>query len=471
MTASVRDVTLDGRRHRPVYHFMAPSGWINDPNGPIYFDGEYHLFYQHNPSGNEWGNIHWGHASSKNLVHWRHWPLALYPSRERGELHCFSGSTVVENGIPAILYTSVGAGDRGPEAGAEQWLARSYDGMRTWAKAPENPVLTQKIHRGEDVLHWRDPFVWREGSEWHMVLGGSKEGHGCILLYRSPNLVDWEFVNVVLSGRGEMWECPNLFRLGQEWVLFYSPAGPVRYHQGRLDETGRFLATRSGVLDYGSAESFYAPTTFEDPNGRRVMFAWIPERARGSAQAAWGWSGIQSLPRVLSLTEDGRLGVQPVEELAILRGTSWQITDQELTGRIEAEISGEALEISAEITWGSPAGEFSLTVLRSPDGAEETVIRLDPVTKTVFLDRTRSSLAAFPQKTVVRAPFSMHDGTTFLHVFVDHSVLEVFVNRETSITTRVFPVRPDSKRVLIEAKHGSRILVKALRMWELSSIW
>src|SRR5262245_13356864 len=167
---------------RPAYHLQAPALWMNDPNGPIFFQGRYHMFYQHNPYGTEWGHMHWGHAVSTDLVRWEHLPIAIAPSQDRGEDHCFSGCTVLNNGTPTIGYTSIGA--QTPAAtNAVQWLATSDDGMRTWHKHPANPVMTLAVHGDLKVKDWRDPFVWKEGDDWLAVLGGHRDGgKGCALI-------------------------------------------------------------------------------------------------------------------------------------------------------------------------------------------------------------------------------------------------------------------------------------------------
>ena len=132
---------------------------MNDPNGLIWREGMYHMFYQYNPFGERWGTIHWGHAVSKDLIHWKELPIALYPSREEGEIHCYSGCAVEKDGIPYLFYTSVGEGERGPEHGAQQWSAVSDDGMKTFRKLGK-PAIPQSLHEGEMRSRWRDPFLW-----------------------------------------------------------------------------------------------------------------------------------------------------------------------------------------------------------------------------------------------------------------------------------------------------------------------
>ncbi|WP_084423438.1 glycoside hydrolase family 32 protein [Cohnella thermotolerans] len=159
-------------RYRPRYHFTPLRNWMNDPNGPFQRDGEYHLFYQHNPSGTEWGDIHWGHATSLDLVNWKRLPVALAPSRELGELHCYSGCSVVNGDEVTLFYTSIGEGERNATTGAQQWTAKGND-LRTWRKPAVNPILTVDIHGDLRITEWRDPYVWRDQEEWKMLLGGT----------------------------------------------------------------------------------------------------------------------------------------------------------------------------------------------------------------------------------------------------------------------------------------------------------
>jgi beta-fructofuranosidase len=245
---------------RPRYHLQPPALWNNDPNGLIFHKGYYHVFYQFNPYGDVWGNIHWGHARSTDLTHWEHLPIALWPSREQGEEHCFSGCTVIDDqGRPMVFYTSVGP-QKHPRDSADQWAAIGDNDLIRWTKHPANPILTQALHGGLKILEWRDPFVFREEGRWLMVLGGHRaQGSGCICLYESPDLLDWRFLGIPIEGTEPNWECPSLFRLRDKWILIYSPHGPVRYYTGQLDLTRcRFTPDFHGTLDH--SEQFYAAT-------------------------------------------------------------------------------------------------------------------------------------------------------------------------------------------------------------------
>jgi beta-fructofuranosidase len=437
----------DADKNRPTFHFQAPALWMNDPNGPLFYKGEYHLFYQHNPYGEEWDHMHWGHAKSKDLVNWEHLPIAIAPSLELGEEHCFSGCAVVNNGVPTLLYTSIGprapAGD-----GAVQWVATSKDDMLTFEKHPANPVMTGDLHSpaGIVVKDWRDPFAWRDGNTWYAVLGGHRDGgKGGAFLYHSKDLLKWEFVNTILEGEEPNWECPNLFRLGEKWVLIYSPHGPVRYYTGTLDAGHKFNPEFHGTIDH--SPTYYAPNGLEDPSGRRLLWGWI--RVKGQ-----GWNGAFSLPRVLAVRPDGRLRIQPAPELAKLRGPHARRVDQEITPESPVRIDkvpGPGLEILAQLQ-STDAAALGLAI-RFEGGSGQTEI--------VF-DRTHRRLRVGD----ATADFDLIDGETTLalHVFVDRSIIEVYVNDRECFTVPAAVAGVESLELFTR---GGNSQVKSVDVWEM----
>ena len=217
--------------HRPRYHFLPPANWMNDPNGLIQWKGAYHLFYQHNPNGPLWGTMHWGHAVSSDLVHWTHLPIALAPTPNSvDEDGCWSGCAVDDGGVPTLIYTGVVA------AAPKGWkqtvcVARGDGDLVAWRKDARNPVIAGPPPELPTV-GFRDPYVWRDGDGWSMVIGSGIEGvGGALLLYRSPDLVRWDYVGVLYARdetltdplwTGRMWACPALFPLGDRHVLSVS---------------------------------------------------------------------------------------------------------------------------------------------------------------------------------------------------------------------------------------------------------
>jgi sucrose-6-phosphate hydrolase SacC (GH32 family) len=433
---------------RPIYHVLAPGNWINDPNGPIFYKGYYHLFYQHNPYGDQWGHMHWGHVRSKDLVRWEHLPIALWPAKSKGEEHCFSGCAAVNNdGRLVLLYTSIGKRD------PEHWAAVSEDEQAIrFRKHPANPLLTLKDHGGLKIEDWRDPFVFRAGGRWFMVTGGHRAGgKGGIFLYGSDDLSRWKFRGIPFEGLEANWECPNFFKLGEKWVLIYSPHGPVRYYTGDFDlKTYKFRPGFHGRMD---GDNFYAPNCMEDPKGRRILWGWV----RGFKEGR-GWNGCLTLPRVLGIRADGRLSQGPAPELRKLRGKEWQGGAFPLTEndgvRVLDGLQGDTMEIAAEIEPRS-AREIVLRLRRSADGRRGADIRFDGKVLDVAGTRIPCTLT--------------DDKALRLRVFLDRSVLEVYANGSEAVTRVIYP---DAKDLGVEVRaSGGTAKVNVMRAWPMKSIW
>ena len=411
---------------------------MNDPNGPIFFGGKYHLFYQLHPFRPESGPKYWGHAVSGDLVHWDHWPVALAPSKDRGEDGVWSGCCVDDNGTPTIVYTSVGP-KTPPADGAVQWLATSGDGMRTWRKHPANPVMTGALHGDLQIKDWRDPFVWKEGADWFAVLGGRRAGgHGCALIYTSKDLVTWRFLNVLMEGTEPTWECPNFFKLGDKWALIYSPYGLVRYYTGTLTKDHRFVPEYHGTLDH--SRTFYAPTSMLTPDGRRLLWGWA--QVKGD-----GWNGCLTLPRVLSLRKGGRLEVEPAKELAKLRGpltTHSEVGDGAGSYSLPLQ-PAEGLEIDLTIR-PTGAKRFGVSLRDRDTKALESLVAVDLAAGTMTAGGVSAKLP----------PRSAADAYR-LRVFLDRSILEAYLDGTECLTVpfKSDPTRP--RDVVLSADGGHRI--------------
>lgn len=469
--------------HRPQYHFLPPANWMNDPNGLIQWQGDYHLFYQHNPHAPSWGTIHWGHAVSEDLVHWTDLPIALEPTPGGPDKDgCFSGCAVDNNGIPTLIYTGVH-----PQC---QCIATSRDDLLTWEKYLGNPVIAAPPEE-LDTTGFRDPCVWREGNAWHMLLGsGIQDVGGAALLYKSPDLTHWEYRNAILVGdkneadpvpTGTMWECPDFFPLGDKQVLIASahqgkPLYAV-YFVGAYGHQG-FAPAIVRKLDFGDTH-FYAPRTLLDDKGRRIMWGWISEARSDRVQRAAGWSGVMSLPRILFMRPDGLLGVEPAPELAVLRGRHYHLANVDLSpasSGILGDLRGDCLEIIMEFEPGragdtNMAHEFGIRVRCSPDGEEETCIVYDRLASRLVVDRERSSLNPDVHRTRHEGPLELSAGESLrLHIFLDRSVVEVYANGRACVTSRTYPSRADSLGLNPFALGGS-IKLKSVEIWQMGSIW
>jgi beta-fructofuranosidase len=462
--------------HRPRYHFLPPSNWMNDPNGLIQWRGQYHLFYQHNPYGVVPKNIHWGHAVSDDLVHWRDMRLALAPTPGReDESGVWSGCAVDADGVATVVYTAMREQADGSRSQLPCLATSHDDDLRTWQKHPSNPVISSPP-ADLDVVGFRDHSVWRENGNWYQMIGsGVRGGGGTVLLYRSSDLVRWEYLGPLCFGdpekTGTMWECPDLFRLGDRHMLVVSPIPLSKsiYFLGTYRQH-RFTPEVEGVVDEGGC--FYAPQSFTDYQGRRIMFGWLREDRDPAAQQAAGWAGVTSLPRVLLPDAEGGLRVEPAAELRSLRGRHTAVAETTLvpSSTTPLHLQGAALEIVADFL-PSQAAEFGLKVRCAVDASEQTLIAFDPGRGWLSIDREHSSLDTTAQREPHGTDLPLADGEHLrLHVFVDHSVIEVYANGRACLTSRIYPSRSDSLGVELFARGGPAQLHQ-LDAWEMGSIW
>jgi len=441
---------------RPIFHVTAPAQWINDPNGPIFHKGFYHLFYQLHPFGDESGTKYWGHVRSRDLVKWEHLPIALAPSNDKGEEAIWSGScTINGSGEPMIFYTSIALGKSAFDH-AEQWAATSDDDLIHWQKSPANPVLSEALHGDKKIYDWRDPFVFHTRQKTFLVAGGhlAKDKQAVVNIYEAENpaLTRWNYRGVLFQiPDAPTAECPNFFKLGDQWVLFVSPYGKVQYFMGDFDEeTCRFTARTRGWLDYGP--NFYAPNTMLLPDGDRLVWGWVKGFSSGR-----GWNGCLSLPRQLSISHDGQLRQVPAPQLSKLRGKPvvWRDVrseNKEETLRLPAT---NTLEILAEIDLDKAKGvglEFKSAVKD---------------TKPAVLTFDGAELGVMD----VRAPCVLADGARNLQlrIFVDRSVLEVLANDTVWVTKTISPL--DASGTLSVRSDGGAANFKLVQVWPMKTIW
>ncbi|MFL5733853.1 MAG: glycoside hydrolase family 32 protein [Chloroflexia bacterium] len=460
--------------HRPRYHVLPPSGWLNDPNGLIHWRGEYHMFYQYNPAGAFHRDVHWGHAVSEDLMHWRDLPIALAPTPGTADAGgCWSGCAVDNAGVPTIIYSG--------HDGTRQLpcLATGDEDLITWQKYPGNPVIAGPP-AGLDVVAFRDHCVWKEDSTWYQLVGSGIKGvGGTALLYRSPDLVQWEYMHPLYLGdvtevaplwTGSMWECPDFFFLGERHVLVVSVwyGGRIYYpvYFTGTYSNHRFTPEQPHRLDFGT--SFYAPQTLRDAQGRRIMWGWLIEQRDDGDQLATGWSGVMSLPRVLSLNS-GVLEMRPAPELEMLRRQHYSLQDAPLaegSPSLPIDVRGDALEIIVEFEPGD-ATEVGISVRCSPDGSEQTGIIYDALHRRLVLDASRSSLSSTAHLGRYAGPLVLAGGETVrLHIYLDASVVEVFANDRACVTGRIYPSKDDSLGILLSAHSGSARLL-SLDVWEM----
>jgi sucrose-6-phosphate hydrolase SacC (GH32 family) len=451
---------------RPGFHFTPERNFMNDPNGLIFFDGEYHLFYQHNPFGERWGHMSWGHAVSGDLLHWRHLPVALH---EENGVMVFSGSAVVDaddtsgfcGGRPCLVAIFTGhTPDR-----QTQNLAFSRDRGRTWTKFAGNPVLD--LGRKD----FRDPKVFWHGDTGRWIMVAVLPDEHKVRFFASQDLKRWEALSDFgpAGATGGVWECPDLFPLAVEgepkttrWVLDVdiNPGGIAggsggQYFVGSFDGT-RFVDDNPPETtlwaDYG--KDFYASLSFsnmESTDGRRVWMGWMSNWLYANEEPTSPWRGLQSAPRVLSLRRlpgGLRLAQSPIAELASLRESA--------TPRLVSRAAD--LPPSADIALDVVPGDWREAGLRLSNAAgEEVVIGVAAPPLELFVDRRKSRRTPFHEAYPGRhaGPVVWRDGRISLRLLFDRTALEVFANDgETVISERVYPTRPLTRLELLDGGRG-----------------
>ncbi len=454
---------------RPECHLLPPHNWMNDPNGPIWWKTSFHLFYQLNPNAAVWGDMHWGHAVSNDMIHWRHQPIALAPSPGGDSAGCFSGSAVVFRGVPTFIYTGVQNAppdqatirDGSDKLRETQMLATAEDDDLLHWKKLAAPVITEPPP-GMHVTGFRDPCSWQEADGWYLGVGSGERGvGGCVLLYRSQDLREWQYLHKLAEGKpngkrgtnpvdtGEMWECPDFFQLDGGYCLFYSTEGKVIWSTGDYDTRAhRFTSKRDGILDRGA---YYAPKSFLTPDGRRILWGWIRETRPEAEFSAAGWSGVMSLPRQLRVASDGQLEIYPTLEVDRLRSGPEQRTTIDLNTPYRLPLTTLRQEFIA--TTGISAGSLTVRLLNS--GAPIWELVLDVHGNTV-----RCGDVSFPMPA---PPWPR----PLLRMLLDASVIECFIGGREALTSRVYKIQPGQTELEFTVTGGSGVV---LSHWPLAAI-
>jgi beta-fructofuranosidase len=460
---------------RPAYHFHSPAQWMDDPNGIIYHRGYYHLMYSLNPFSSEhragmvyktesvswqsenkdWtgGVTVWGHARSQDLINWEHLPIALYPSENSGEQFCWFGCTVI-NGedTPMAIYTSIGPNKR-PEDSADQWAALGDSDLITWEPCPSNPILSESIHGKTRVIEWRDPFIFKEEGRTFLILGGKLDpkdgGEAVISIYEAQNkaYTKWKYRGILFRHTRKSLrsiECPNIAKLGSKWLILLSPHGKVEYFVGQFDlQKCLFISKGHGIVDWST--NFYATNLLFDDKGRCIMWGCI----EGFKQTS-GWNGCLSLPRIIEISSDDQLIQQPAPELMALRGSHFVRSHFDVEDEIQTfkGLKGNTFEIVVELETVK-ARMFGIKLMNGKGG----------------LDITFSGDQLIAAGTYM--PFVYDGRRLLLHVFLDKSVLEIFINNKQCLTC-IVEVHSDFLEVGLFASEG-KMRVGSVDVWELVS--
>jgi beta-fructofuranosidase len=397
--------------------------------------------------------MNWAHATSPDMFHWQHEPIALAPTPGGPDQDgVFSGSAVLDNGTPTLIYTGVAppSGDNATlRDGSHTWretqcLAVAQDEtLRNWKKLPD-PVIASPPP-GIQVTGFRDPALWREGNKWMLALGSGIRGKGgAILLYSSPDLRHWTYLHPLVEGTlstkdstnpvdtGDMWECPDFFPIGNRHVLLISTMGKVRWKVGTYANQ-RFTPEKEGVVDWGS---YYAAKTMIDRNGRRILWGWITESRPDAELIKAGWAGAMSLPRILSLSPDNQLQTAVAPEASSLRAE--QIASNH-AGKPSAldEIRIRDLAVELDIRLRS-SGDFNLRFYSDSGDFAAISCSDDSGVRTL---RINSLTCPLPQR---------NGSAEHLHLFLDGSIMETFMNELTSVTARVYQIPSGPLRLKLE---------------------
>ncbi|XP_053607691.1 uncharacterized protein LOC128673692 [Plodia interpunctella] len=422
-------------RYRLEYHVMPPVGWMNDPNGFSYYKGEFHIFFQYYPYDSVWGPMYWGHYSGPDLVNWNELPTALIPEEEM----CFSGSAIVHEESLVLMYTGrINIDPKEDTYNESQYLALSDDGVNFY-KYVGNPVLALPSGGSPD---FRDPKVWKHGDHYYVIIGTKTDNlqFGKVVLYRSSDLLDWEFLSVIGESNGDMgymWECPDFFELDGKFVLLMSPQGlepqgdryrniyQVGYYIGSFDyETFQFVPEVAfQELDFG--HDFYASQTLGQ-DGKRYVLAWFSAWEKEHPEAVDGWDGALTLVRELKIV-DNRILQIPVESMLNLRGESI------LNGDFN---EGDILlsDNTAEIIIEGDLEQNIELLLEGRSGGDPVWIRWDPEVGKVAVDRGSDDI-----RQVEWSPI----GSKSWRLFLDTSSLELFCGEgEVVFSSRVYVDEP-----------------------------
>jgi fructan beta-fructosidase len=481
-------VKLMKEQFRPQVHFSPKRGWMNDPNGMVYYKGVYHLFFQHYPDKTVWGPMHWGHATSKDLIHWQEQPIALYPDSLG---YIFSGSAVVD------VHNTTGFGKNGqaplvaifthhlPDAPAgnitfqNQSLAYSVDNGKTWTKYQHNPVL-----KNPGIIDFRDPKVmwYEEQKKWVMTL--ATKDH--ITFYSSPDLKSWkkesEFGKEI-GAHGGVWECPDLFSLNDHgkkvWVLLVNinPGGPnkgsaTQYFTGSFDgEKFTPYSTETKWLDYGPDE--YAGITWSNTGKRKIFIGWMSNWDYANIVPTTAWRSAATIARELKIKHVGNqllVASEPVAELSVIQAPPVVLNNVAVTGKMDLGKKVGAIKFPCRLNLQSVAAKDFSLVLSNGLG-EELVIGYDKIQNHYFIDRTKSGKIDFYNGFGARhtAPRFSIESKINLTLVIDVSSVELFADDGLTVMTEIFFPNQPYNQIRIQSIDG--VEIKRMEYMNLKTIY
>ncbi|MBM6615566.1 glycoside hydrolase family 32 protein [Desemzia sp. RIT804] len=452
-------------KHQLHYHIVPPKGLLNDPNGLIQYNGLYHVFFQWNQHGTVHKNKSWGHATSKDLLHWEYHEPALEPDEWYDKDGVYSGSAVsVQNRLYLFYTGNVRSVDGSRES--YQCLAVSEDGFQFEKKGPlfKHPVGYTK--------HVRDPKVWQDKEGiWWMVVGAQRDDlSGDAILYQSTDLLDWKFKGSLMEEElflGYMWECPDILHFEEKDVFVFSPQGletnekqfqniyQTGYITGKFASTGKFIQDKKSFRELDKGFEFYAPQSFIDENGRIISFGWVgvmyPEVEAAVPTRKDGWLHALSIPREITYT-DGILKQQPVTELEKIRQPNPKVI-HDFTKQV---IELPSLQSELLIDWENSPTDFSLII------REDVLLEYIHETRRFMVSRT-NWLTQEREEREVR----LEKGLENIRLFLESSLIELFINDGEEVFTLRYFIEEESRQLSVskaEKKENRMIQVYELEL-------
>jgi len=478
-------------KYRPRFHFSPAVNWTNDPNGLIFINGEYHLFYQYNPYGNTWGHMTWAHAVSKDLYHWQHLPLAI---REENKVMIFSGSAVADikntsgfatkpGQVPMIaIYTGhyIPDSSKPDDYTQAQYIAYSLDYGRTWTKYSGNPVLD--THKKD----FRDPKVFWYGPQKKWVMAVVLPQEHIVQFYSSTNLKEWKHTGDFgpAGDIKDIWECPDLLRVDidgktneKKWVLLNSQQTTMQYFVGEFDGntfTSQNPSTTIYRPDYGP--DFYAGITYNNIEGRHspILLGWASNWTYAKDIPTSPWRSAMSLPRALSLKKTNNeyiLLQAPWQTYKALRSQQFSSANINLNGSQSIAFKGQQIEADVLL---QPSASATTGIRLAAGRGHEMEIGYDAARQTLYVDRSKTANQSF-NPSFARQPrfetkLALKKGQIRLHVFFDNSIVEVFANDgEAVMTMQIFP-GDDDRGVELFSNNGSSKCI-SLQCWQIKTTW
>ena len=463
-------------KYRPQFHFTPATHWTNDPNGLVYYNGEYHLFYQHNPFGNVWGHMTWAHSVSKDLLHWQHLPIAI--KEENGQM-IFSGSAVIDEkntsgfGKNSIVAIYTGHTD----TLQTQNLAYSIDAGRTFKKYSGNPVLN--LHKKD----FRDPNVfWFEKNKWWIMCVSHPNEHQ-IEFYRSENLKDWKSLSKFgpMGDTSAVWECPDLMQVSIERtdqkksVLFTSQNSTMQYFVGEFDGTKFINENPTNKIfkqDYGT--DYYAAIAYHNtPDQNSISMGWLNNWNYANQIPTSPWKSAMSIPRKLSLKKingEWILIQQPISAIQALRTEAIAFANKNVLKEETLDVVGQSFELDV-LFHPATTGESGIKL--AAGNGHYLKICYDADHQQMIVDRshTNSSFSkAFENIHQTNAAVQLKNGSLKWQIFFDKSIVEIFVNDgEAVFTTQIFPEENENGIQLFAT--NSTVKFDGLNFWKMKTVW